>query len=58
MLLLCQIDLIEKKLLQPEAANQQIQRIVTKNKQDFIKFNGVWYKVAKDKFDKVARPDY
>ncbi|MCL4373057.1 hypothetical protein M1384_03270 [Candidatus Parvarchaeota archaeon] len=44
--------------VKPEAANQQIQRVVTKNKQDFIKFNGVWYKVAKDKFDKVARPDY
>ncbi|MCL4376737.1 hypothetical protein M1558_04585 [Candidatus Parvarchaeota archaeon] len=44
--------------VRPEDANQQIQRIVTKNKQDFIKFNGIWYKVAKDKFDKVARPDY
>ena len=42
----------------PEDANQRIQRVVTKNKQDFIRFNGVWYKVAKDKFDKVARPDY
>ncbi|MCL4376111.1 hypothetical protein M1558_01305 [Candidatus Parvarchaeota archaeon] len=44
--------------VRPEDTNQDIQRIVTKNKQNFIKFNGVWYKVAKDKFDKVARPDY
>jgi len=44
--------------VKPEVPNQQIQRVVNKNKQDFIKFNGVWYKVAKDKFDKVARPDY
>ncbi len=44
--------------LRPDSQNQEIQRIVTRNKQDFIKFNGVWYKVAKDKFDKVARPDY
>ncbi len=44
--------------VRPEDAAQEIQRIVNKNKQDFIKFNGVWYRVAKDKFDKVARPDY
>ena len=44
--------------VRPEDTNQEIQRVVAKNKQDFIKFNGVWYKVAKDKFDKVARPDY
>ncbi|MGC8533374.1 MAG: hypothetical protein ACP5MV_01955 [Candidatus Parvarchaeum sp.] len=44
--------------LRPDSQNQEIQRIVTRNKQDFIKFNGIWYKVAKDKFDKVARPDY
>jgi hypothetical protein len=44
--------------IRPEDAAQEIQRIVSKNKQEFIKFNGVWYKVAKDKFDKVTRPDY
>lgn len=36
----------------------EIQRVVTRNKQDFIKFNGIWYKVTKESFDKVPRPDY
>ena len=40
--------------VRPEDINQEIQRVVAKNKQNFIKFNGVWYKVAKDKFDQVA----
>lgn len=44
--------------VRPADLDQEIQRVVTKNKQNFIKFNGVWYKVANDKFDKVARPDY
>ena len=35
-----------------------VQRVVNKNNQNFIKFNGIWYKVDKDKFDKVARPEY
>lgn len=38
--------------------NNEIERVVSKNKEDFIKFNGVWYRVAKDKFDQVTRPDY
>jgi hypothetical protein len=44
--------------VRPGDSNEEIQRIVSKGKQDFIKFNGIWYKVAKDKFDQVSRPDY
>ena len=35
-----------------------VERIVNRNNQNFIRFNGVWYEVTKDKFDKVLRPDY
>jgi hypothetical protein len=35
-----------------------VERVVNSKAQNFIRFNGVWYKVTKDKFDKVAKPDY
>ncbi len=41
-----------------DASNLEVQRVVNENKQNFIKFNGIWYRVNNEKFEKVARPEY
>ncbi len=35
-----------------------VQHVVNSRNESFVKFNGVWYKSDKNKFEKVARPDY
>lgn len=49
-----------KGIIKAAVPNQSytVERVINHKNQDFIHFNGVWYKVAKDRFDKVPRPDY
>jgi hypothetical protein len=35
-----------------------VQHVVNRKNESFIRFNGVWYKSDKNKFEKVSKPNY